>query len=115
MNRDDEVKIVKVKVADETDGSEEACVQMELLGHAFYVFLNSKQTRWMWFTRGKGNTYGLIERNFRIGPLNRYYKHSIGEEPIDGSPHLNTAKQPLLCEIHGAAGVRTAVAARLAC
>ena len=41
---DDEVKIVKVKrFAMKPMDPEEACVQMELLGHAFYVFLNSER------------------------------------------------------------------------
>ena len=39
----DEVDIVKVKkFAMKPMDPEEACVQMELLGHSFYVFLNSE-------------------------------------------------------------------------
>ena len=39
---DDEIKIEKVmKFAMKPMDPEEACVQMELLGHSFYVFLNS--------------------------------------------------------------------------
>ena len=40
---DDGIEIVKVKkFAMKPMDPEEACVQMELLGHAFYVFLNSE-------------------------------------------------------------------------
>lgn len=40
---------------------EEACVQMELLGHSFYVFLNAKTDEVNVVYKRKGNTYGLIE------------------------------------------------------
>ena len=40
---DDEIKIEKVKkFAMKPMDPEEACVQMELLGHSFYVFLNAE-------------------------------------------------------------------------
>lgn len=57
---DDEVKIVKVKrFAMKPMDPEEACVQMDFLEHAFYVFLNSETDPGeCGFTRGKGNTYG---------------------------------------------------------
>lgn len=43
---------------------EEACVQMELLGHGFYVFRNSETDEVNVVYKRKGNTYGLIEPEF---------------------------------------------------
>ena len=40
---------------------EEACVQMELLGHNFYVFFNAETEEVNVVYKRKGNTYGLIE------------------------------------------------------
>ena len=40
---------------------EEACVQMELLGHDFYVFRNSETDEVNVVYRRKKNSYGLIE------------------------------------------------------
>ncbi|MFI3201797.1 MAG: ribosome-associated translation inhibitor RaiA [Eubacteriales bacterium] len=40
---------------------EDACVQMELLGHSFYVFNNAETGRICVAYKRKGNTYGLIE------------------------------------------------------
>ena len=40
---------------------EDACVQMELLGHNFYVFLNAETDQVNVVYKRKGNTYGLIE------------------------------------------------------
>ena len=40
---------------------EDACVQMELLGHNFYVFLNAETDEVNVVYKRKGNTYGLIE------------------------------------------------------
>ena len=54
---DDEVKIIRTKPMD----PEEACVQMELLGHNFYVFFNSETEEVNVVYKRKGNTYGLIE------------------------------------------------------
>ena len=62
---DDEVDIVKVKkFAMKPMDPEEACVQMELLGHSFYVFLNSETEQVNVVYKRKGNTYGLIEPEF---------------------------------------------------
>ncbi len=44
--------------------AEEACVQMELLGHSFYVFRNSDTDEVNVVYKRKGNTYGLIEPEF---------------------------------------------------
>ena len=40
---------------------EDACVQMELLGHSFYVFVNADTDQVNVVYKRKGNTYGLIE------------------------------------------------------
>ncbi|MBR3367520.1 MAG: ribosome-associated translation inhibitor RaiA [Lachnospiraceae bacterium] len=40
---------------------DDACVQMELLGHSFYVFMNAETERVAVVYRRKGGTYGLIE------------------------------------------------------
>ena len=40
---------------------EDACVQMELLGHSFYVFSNAETGEVNVVYKRKGNTYGLIE------------------------------------------------------
>lgn len=59
---DDEIKIVKMKkFAMKPMDAEEACIQMELLGHNFYVFLNSDTDQVNVVYKRKGNTYGLIE------------------------------------------------------
>ena len=62
---DDEVKIVKTKrFGIKPMDPEEACVQMELLGHSFYVFLNSETEEVNVVYKRKGNTYGLIDPEF---------------------------------------------------
>ena len=43
---------------------EEACVQMELLGHNFFVFRNSETDEVNVVYKRKDNTYGLIEPEF---------------------------------------------------
>ena len=43
---------------------EDACVQMELLGHNFYVFCNAETDEINVVYKRKGNTYGLIEPEF---------------------------------------------------
>ena len=40
---------------------EDACVQMELLGHNFFVFRNAETDEVCVVYKRKGNTYGLIE------------------------------------------------------
>ena len=40
---------------------EDACVQMELLGHDFFVFINAETEDVNVVYKRKGNTYGLIE------------------------------------------------------
>lgn len=43
---------------------EEACIQMELLGHSFYVFRNSDTDEVNVVYKRKNNSYGLIEPEF---------------------------------------------------
>lgn len=62
---DDEIKIEKVKkFAMKPMDPEEACVQMELLGHSFYVFLNAETEEVNVVYKRRGQTYGLIEPEF---------------------------------------------------
>ena len=59
---DDEVRIVRTKkFGIKPMFPEDACVQMELLGHNFYVFFNSETEEVNVVYKRKGNTYGLIE------------------------------------------------------
>ena len=44
--------------------AEEACVQMELLGHSFFAFRNSETDEINVVYKRKGNTYGLIEPEY---------------------------------------------------
>lgn len=43
---------------------EDACIQMELLGHNFFVFQNAETEEVNVVYKRKGNTYGLIEPEF---------------------------------------------------
>lgn len=59
---DDTIQIVRTKKFDvKPMDPEEACIQMELLGHNFYVFCNSDTNQVNVVYKRKGNTYGLIE------------------------------------------------------
>lgn len=59
---DDSVNITRVKrFAVKPMDPEEACIQMELLGHSFYVFRNADTDEVNVVYKRKGNTYGLIE------------------------------------------------------
>ena len=61
-DHDDEVKIVRTKKFDiKPMYPEDACVQMELLGHNFYVFCNAETDQVNVLYKRKGDTYGLIE------------------------------------------------------
>ena len=58
----EEVKIIRTKRFDmKPMYPEDACVQMELLGHAFFVFINAETDQVNVVYKRKGNTYGLIE------------------------------------------------------
>jgi len=59
---DDEVKIIRTKrFGIKPMDPEEACVQMELLGHNFFVFCNAETDQVNVVYKRKGSTYGLIE------------------------------------------------------
>lgn len=59
---DEEVKIVRTKKFDvKPMYPEDACVQMELLGHNFFVFFNAETDQVNVVYKRKGDTYGLIE------------------------------------------------------
>ena len=59
---DEEVNIIRTKkFGIKPMYPEDACVQMELLGHNFYVFCNAETDQVNVVYRRKGNTYGLIE------------------------------------------------------
>ncbi len=59
---DEEVKIIRTKKFDiKPMYPEDACVQMELLGHSFFVFNNAETGQVNVVYKRKGNTYGLIE------------------------------------------------------
>ena len=59
---DEEVNIIRTKkFGIKPMYPEDACVQMELLGHNFYVFRNAETDEVNVVYNRKGNTYGLIE------------------------------------------------------
>jgi putative sigma-54 modulation protein len=59
---DEEVKIVRTKrFGMKPMYPEDACVQMELTGHDFFVFRNAETDEVNVVYKRKGNTYGLIE------------------------------------------------------
>ena len=63
--QDDEIQIVKTKkFAIKPTIPEEACLQMEMLGHSFYVFLNADTDQVNVVYKRKNGTYGLIEPEF---------------------------------------------------
>lgn len=62
---DEEIVISKVKhFAMKPMDAEEACVQMELLGHNFYVFRNAETDEVNVVYQRKNGTYGIIEPEF---------------------------------------------------
>lgn len=59
---DEEIKIVRSKRFDiKPMYPEDACIQMELLGHSFFVFCNAETDQVNVVYKRKGNTYGIIE------------------------------------------------------
>lgn len=59
---EDEVKIIRSKRFDiKPMYPEDACIQMELLGHNFFVFVNAETDDVNVVYKRKGSTYGLIE------------------------------------------------------
>ena len=74
---DDEIRIIRSKkFAIKPMDVEEACVQMELLGHDFFVFRNADTFEVNVVYKRKGNTYGLIEPEF-------LEDRKIGGDPYD--------------------------------
>ena len=62
---DEDVKIIRTKrFGMKPMYPEDACVQMELLGHNFFVFQNAETEEVNVVYKRKGNTYGLIEPDF---------------------------------------------------
>lgn len=62
FDQEEEIKIVRAKKFEmKPMYPEDACVQMELLGHSFYVFLNAESEEVNVVYKRKGETYGLIE------------------------------------------------------
>ena len=60
-----EIKIIRTKkFGFKPMYPEDACVQMDLLGHNFFVFLNAETEEVNVVYKRKGNTYGLIEPDF---------------------------------------------------
>lgn len=59
---DEEIRIVRTKKFDiKPMYPEDACIQMELLGHSFFVFINAETDQVNVVYKRKGDTYGLIE------------------------------------------------------
>lgn len=64
-DHEEPVKIVKTKrFAMKPMDPEEACIQMELLGHNFFMFLNAETSEVNVVYKRKSNSYGLIEPEF---------------------------------------------------
>ena len=59
---DEEIQIVRTKKFDiKPMYPEDACIQMELLGHNFFVFCNAETDQVNVVYKRKGNTYGIME------------------------------------------------------
>ena len=72
-SEDEPIKIVRTKLfAMKPMDIEEACVQMELLGHSFFVFRNADTDEVNVVYKRKGNTYGLIEPEYWCEQLNEF-------------------------------------------
>jgi len=62
---EEEIKIIRSKKFDiKPMYPEDACIQMELLGHSFFVFCNAETDQVNVVYKRKGNTYGLIEPEY---------------------------------------------------
>ncbi len=62
---EEEVQIVRTKKFDiKPMYAEDACIQMELTGHNFFVFCNAETDQVNVVYKRKGNTYGLIEPEY---------------------------------------------------
>lgn len=62
---DDDIKIVRTKKFEvKPMYPEDACIQMDLLGHNFYVFRNAESDEVNVVYKRKGGTYGVIEPEY---------------------------------------------------
>lgn len=62
---EEEIQIIRTKKFDiKPMYPEDACIQMELLGHSFFVFCNAETDQVNVVYKRKGNTYGLIEPEY---------------------------------------------------
>ncbi len=62
---EDEIKIVRTKrFGVKPMFPEDACMEMEMLGHDFYMFLNADTDQVCVVYKRKGGSYGLIEPDF---------------------------------------------------
>ena len=65
FDEDEEVKIVRTKRFDiKPMYPEDACIQMELLGHSFFVFSNAETDEVNVVYKRKDGSFGLIEPEF---------------------------------------------------
>lgn len=65
LEDDEEIRIVRTKkFGMKPMYPEDACLEMELLGHDFFVFCNAETEEVNVVYKRKGNTYGLIEPEF---------------------------------------------------
>ena len=61
-DEEEDIKIVRTKKIDRKPMyPEDACLEMELTGHDFFVFVNAETDEINVVYKRKGNTYGLIE------------------------------------------------------
>ena len=59
---DEDIKIIRTKKFEVMPMyPEDACIQMELLGHNFFVFVNAETDQVNVVYKRKGDTYGIIE------------------------------------------------------
>ena len=62
---EEDYEVVRIKrFAIKPMDAEEACIQMELTGHSFFVFVNAETDQVNVVYKRKGNTYGLIEPEY---------------------------------------------------
>lgn len=65
-SEDDEIKIIRTKrFGIKPMFPEDACIQMDLLGHDFYVFFNAEREEVNVVYKRKNGTFGLIEPEFQ--------------------------------------------------
>ena len=71
---DEEIKIIRTKKFDmKPMYPEDACVEMELLGHDFYVFINAETEDVNVVYKRKGNTSGILKvRSEESGQLSSF-------------------------------------------